>query len=209
MKHHFSLSVFVLLAVPALFGQVPKGWMLHVDRSTDASDPDATGDIKLVAKGSGFHVTTPQAAIFWNPANTVAGNYSLKGTFTLIKSTGYNEYYGLVFGGSDLQSGGQSYLYFMVTDDGTWLVKRRTGSSTEGVSQKTPSSAVKKPDANGMCTNALEVHVMTDKIEFLVNGTVVSTMPKMGPIANTDGTYGIRINHHLDMQVDGLGVSKQ
>jgi hypothetical protein len=33
-------------------------------------------------------------------------------------------------------------------------------------------------------------------------------MPKTGPAAKTDGIYGIRINHQLDVQIDGFGVSK-
>src|SRR5580704_11562335 len=125
MKSRIFLAVLVMMfAVSPLLAQVPKGWMLRVDRSTTASDPDAPGNIKLVVTGAGFHATTPQAATFWNSANTVTGNYALKGTFTLIKSTGYLEYYGLIFGGSNLEGADQNYLYFLVTDDGTWLVKR-------------------------------------------------------------------------------------
>lgn len=210
MKRHVSVALLALLAVVQLFAQAPKGWMFRVDRSRSASDPDAAGDIKFVAKGSGFHATDPQAAVFWNPANTVTGNYSLRGTFTLIKSSGYLEYYGLVFGGSDLESAGQNYLYFMITDDGSWLIKRRTGdAATQTVSAKTPSGAVKKPDASGMSTNALEVRVMADKIDFVVNGTVVNTLPKTGQTAKTDGICGIRVNHHLEVQVDGFEISKQ
>jgi hypothetical protein len=208
MKRHVVFALLVLLAVAPLFAQVPKGWMFRVDRSTHASDPDAPGPIKLVPNRSGFRAITPQAAIFWNPAKTATGNYSLKGTFTLIKSTGYLEYYGLLFGGRDLAGPGQNYLYFVITDDGTWLIKRRTGTSTEGLSAKTPSPAVKKPDASGMCTNALEVRVTANKIDFLVNGTLVHTMNKTGQAANTDGIYGMRINHHLEVQVDGFGLSK-
>ena len=117
-------------------------------------------------------------------------------------------YYGLIFGGSDLEGAAQNYLYFMVAQDGTWLVKRRDGEQTREVSEKTPSNAVKKPDAGGKSTNALEVRVMRDKIEYVVNGTVVDTTPKTGPTARTDGLYGIRVNHLLDVQVDGLAVSK-
>jgi hypothetical protein len=146
--------------------------------------------------------------VFWNAANSASGNYALKATFTLNKSTGYLEYYGLIFGGSNLEGAGQDYLYFVITDDGTWLIKRRNGSGTDELSPKTPSPAVKKPDASGMCTNTLEVRVMSNKIEFVVNGTVVDSVPKTGPAAKTDGIYGLRINHHLDVQVDGLGVSK-
>jgi hypothetical protein len=208
MKRHAAIAVLALIAIAPLWAQVPKGWMLRVDRSTEASDPDAPGAIKMVPTGSGFHVTTPQAAVFWNPANTASGNYTLKGTFKLIKSSGYLEYYGLILGGSNLAAAGQEYLYFVITDDGTWLVKRRTGGSAQEVSDKTPNNAVKKPDANGSCTNTLEVRVMADKIDFVVNGTVVKSLPKTGAAAKTDGIYGLRINHHLDVQVDDLGVSK-
>ena len=208
MKHFTGLVLAALLVLAPAFAQAPKGWMLHTDHSSDAADPDAPGADKLVASGSGFHAINPMAAIYWNPANTVTGSYTLKGTFKLIKSSGYDEYYGLIFGGSKLEGPMQSYLYFMVTDDGTYLIKRRDGSSTQGVSQKTPSNAVHKPDASGTATNALEVRVKSDSIEFVINGTVVTTLPKTGPAAKTDGIYGMRINHQLDVQIDGFGASK-
>jgi hypothetical protein len=208
MKHLVGLILAALLALAPAFAQAPKGWKLRTDHSSDASDPDAPGANKFVVSGSGFHATNPMAAVYWNPANTATGNYVLKGTFKLIKSTGYDEYYGLIFGGNGLEGQMQSYLYFMVTDDGTYLIKRRDGSSTQGVSPKTPSPAVKKPDASGTATNALEVRVAADKVEFVINGTVVATLPKTGAVAKTDGVYGMRINHQLDVQIDGFGVSK-
>ena len=208
MKHFVGFVLAALLALAPAFAQSPKGWKVRGDHSSDASDPDAAGAIKFVVSGSGFHATNPMAAIYWNPANTATGNYTLKGTFKLIKSSGYDEYYGLTFGGSGLDGTMQSYLYFMVTDDGTYLIKRRDGSSTQGVSPKTPNAAVKKPDASGTATNALEVRVMADKIAFVINGTVVTTLPRTGPAAKTDGIYGIRINHQLDVQIDGFAMSK-
>ena len=208
MKHFVGFVLAALLAIAPAFAQAPKGWKFRGDHSADASDPDAAGPVKFVVSGSGFHATNPMAAVYWNPANTVTGSYTLKGTFKLIKSTGYDEYYGLIFGGSGLEGPMQSYLYFMVTDDGTYLIKRREGASTQGVSPKTPSDAVKKPDASGMATNALEVRVKADKIEFVINGTVVTSLPKTGMAAKTDGIYGMRINHQLDVQIDGFGMSK-
>jgi hypothetical protein len=76
--------------------------MVRADRSASASDPDGAGAIKFVTMGTGFHATNPQAAVYWNPANTATGNYTVKGTFTLIKPSGHTNYYGLVFGGGDL-----------------------------------------------------------------------------------------------------------
>src|SRR3954467_4196364 len=98
-----------------LFAQgVPAGWKMRVDRSTSAQDPDAAGTIKFVTMGSGFHATNPQAAVYWNPANTATGNYTVKGTFTLVKPSSHTNYYGLVFGGSELEGGKQNYTYFLV-----------------------------------------------------------------------------------------------
>jgi hypothetical protein len=210
MKRYISVAVLAMLAVVPLSAQAPAGWKLRVDRSMTASDPDAAGPIKFVAKGSGFHATNPQAAVYWNPSNTVTGNYTLKGTFTLINTTGHGEFYGLIIGGSGLEGAEQDYLYFMVNHDGAWLIKSRNGSSTSQVaSSGGPSDAVKKSGADGMSTNALEVRVTANKIEFAVNGTVVNTTPKTGPAAKTDGIYGIRVNHMLEVQVDGFGLTKQ
>lgn len=209
IAHVAVLALVALLAVVPLVAQSPTGWMLRADRSATASDPDAAGAITFVTMGTGFHATNPQAAVFWNPANTITGNYSLKGTFTLMKPSGHTNYYGLVFGGSDLGGPGQTYTYFMVAQDGTWLLKRREGDArTLDVSAKTVSDAVKKPDASGKSTNALEVRVRADKIEYLVNGTTVHTTPRTGPTVKTDGVYGVRVNHLLEVHVDGFTASK-
>jgi hypothetical protein len=65
---------------------------------------------------------------------------------------------------------------------------------------------VNKPDANGKSVNALEVRVTGDKVDFVVNGTVVHSAPKAG--LTTDGIWGIRSNHLLDINVDGLAAGK-
>jgi hypothetical protein len=202
------VAVTLALAVAPLIAQSPAGWKMRVDRSTSASDPDAAGNIKFVTEGSGFHCTNPQAAVYWNPANTASGSYTLKGTFTLMKPSGHTNYYGLVFGGSALEGAEQSYLYFVVAQNGTWLIKSRNGDATPTVSPKTPADVVKKPDDTGKSTNVLEVRVGADKVDFVVNGTIVHSEPKTGALSKTDGIYGIRINHLLEVQVDGFGVSK-
>ena len=60
----------------------------------------------------------------------------------------------------------------------------------------------------GQSVNALEVRVTADKIDYAVNGRVVHSTPKTGLTMKTDGSSGIRVNHALDVQVDGLAVSK-
>ena len=208
MKHYIYTAALALSIMAPLVAQAPKGWKLRVDRSTEASDPDAAGDIKFVTQGSGFHATNPQAAVYWNPSNTASGAYTLKGTFTLMKPSGHTNYYGLIFGGSGLEGADQKYLYFLVAQNGTWLIKSRDGASTANVVGRTPNDAVKKPDDTGKSTNALEVRVGADKVDFVVNGTVVNSSPKTGALAKTEGIYGIRVNHLLEVQIDNFGVSK-
>jgi hypothetical protein len=208
MKIPMHAAILAIAALAPLAAQAPQGWKVRADRSTSASDPDAAGDIKFVTMGTGFHATNPKAAVYWNPANKASGSYTLKGSFTLMKPSGHANYYGLVFGGSGLEGAQQSYLYFVVAQNGTWLIKRRDGEDTSVVSAKTPNDAVKKPDDTGKSTNALEVRVGGDKIDFVVNGAVVHTEAKTGAMAKTDGIYGIRINHQLEVHVDGFAVSK-
>ncbi len=209
MKRNMNIAILALFALTPLIAQVPKGWKQRVDRSTSASDPDAEGQIKFVTMGSGFHATNPQAAVYWNPAGAATGSYTLKGTFTLMKPSGHANYYGLVFGGSDLDGPQQSYLYFVIAQNGSWLIKRRDGDAkTENIAPKTPNDAVKKPDDTGKSTNALEVRVGADKIDYVINGTVVHSTPKTGMTEKTNGLYGIRINHQLEVHIDGFGLAK-
>lgn len=208
MKRFNFAALLALLFVTPLIAQSPEGWMVRADKSTNASDPDAAGDIKFMAMGSSFHAVNPQAAVFWHPDNSASGAYTLKGTFKLMEPSGHNNYYGLVLGGSNLDGAEQNYLYFLVAQDGSWLVKRRVGdATTEGVADKTVSDAVQKPGADGTSTNALEVRVMADSIEYVVNGTTVHTTPKEGLTADTDGLYGFRVNHRLEVTVSDFGVS--
>jgi len=207
MKRSSFIAVAVLATIGSLAAQAPKGWKMRVDRSSEATDPDAPGDIKFVTMGNGFHATNPAAAVYWNPDNSASGAYTLKGTFTLMKPSSHPNYYGLVFAGSGLEGPDQKYLYFVVAQNGTWLIKRREGSSTTMVSSKTPNDAVRKPDDSGKSVNALEVRVGAEKVDFVVNGTVVHTEPK-NALVKTDGIYGIRVNHILEVHIDDFAISK-
>src|SRR5215475_10127820 len=201
MRLYTSVAALALVALVPLSAQAPKGWKLRADRSTSSADPDAPGDIKFTTEGSGFHAVNPQAAVYWNPSNTASGTYTLKGTFTLNKPSSHANYYGIIFGGSDLGGPKQSYGYFVVAQNGTFLIKKRDGDATPTVKGKTPNDAVKKPDDTGKSTNALEVRVGADKVDFVVNGTVVDSEPKSA-IGKTDGIYGGRVNHLLEVQID-------
>lgn len=208
MKNYFVIGALTLAALNPLAAQAPKDWKIRIDRSTSASDPDGAGDIKFVTMGKGFHATNPKAAVYYHPTNTATGAYTLKASFKLMKPSGHPNYYGLVFGGSNLDGAQQNYLYFVVAQNGMWLIKGRDGEATSNVAPKTANDAVKKPDADGQSVNELEVRVGADKVDFVVNGAVVHSAPKSGPLAKTDGIYGIRVNHQLEVHIEGLSIKK-
>jgi hypothetical protein len=206
----FKPTVILLTALVAapVLAQVPAGWSVRVDRSQSAADPDNTPNLKFATMGKGFHVTTGPAGVFWNPANTASGDFTAAATFNLLKPSGHTNYYGLIFGGSDLGGANQSYIYFLVAQDGAFMVKHRSGEQVHDVQPATKNAAVKQPGADGKSTNALEVRVAGNTISYVVNGTVVHTTPKTGMTAKTDGLVGVRVNHLLDVQVDGFAVGK-
>lgn len=207
MLRRLFFACLIVAAVVPLAAQAPAGWKERIDNSANANDPDDNPKVKFVAMGKGFHVTSGPAATYWNPSNTATGNYTLKGTFILFKPSGHTNYYGLVFGGEDLGGPKQNYIYFMVAQDGTYAVIHRAGDQTHSI-QRAKHEAVKVPGADGRSTNALEVRVTAKDISYVVNGTVVHTTPKSGMTAKTDGIVGVRINHLLDVHVDGFEVAK-
>lgn len=207
MTRSTTLALLFSLAVLPLAAQSTQGWKIRPDRSTSATDPDGAGEIKFTAMGKGFHAVNPAAAVYWHPANDASGAYTVEGTFTLNKPSGHTNYYGLVFGGSAFDGPSQSYLYFLVAQDGTFLVKRRVDDAkTENVVAKAANAAVKTPAAGGTSTNALAVRVGADKVDFVVNGTTVHSLPKAG--LKTDGLWGARVNHQLDVTITDLRVTK-
>jgi len=206
-----TASILILtafLTVP-LAAQAPPGWQVRIDASQSASDPDDVPDLKVMAMGKGFHVTGGPAGTFWNPANRVAGNFTAKATFNLMKPSGHVNYYGLVFGGEALEGAKQKYVYFMVAQNGTYIIRARTGENVQDVRASTAHAAIRRPGADGRSTNALEVRVAGSTISYVVNGMVVHTTPKSGVTAATDGIVGVRVNHVLDVHVDGFDVQRQ
>jgi hypothetical protein len=207
------MAVFALLIAAPLAAQAPAGLMMRVDRSTDAADPDDSPDVKITSIPNGIRVTTGPAAVIYNPANTATGQYTLAATFTFeqvsppqANGNPHNNFVGLVFGGRDLNTATQNYIYFLVDFNGRYLIKHRARDSASraddaqaihNVQATTPHDAIVKADANGRAVNNLEVRVGASDIQYVVNGQVVHTTPKSGLTANTDGIYGVRINHVL------------
>lgn len=204
MHRHIIFIALLAFLVAPVWAQAPDGWRVRVDESRNAQDPDDTPDLKVAAVGNGMRVTGGPAGTFWNPAHSVSGNYTVKGNFTLMRPSSHPNYYGLIFGGNAIEGASQRYVYFLVAQDGTYIIRRRNGDSVEDVKESTPHAAVRRPDASGRSVNALEVRVAGNTVSYVVNGTVVHTTPRTGVLASTDGLVGVRVNHVLDVQVDGF-----
>ena len=100
-------------------------------------------------------------------------------------------------------------MYFLVRQDGAYLIKRRDGEKTSEITKGwVADAAVKKPDAKGSVTNLLEIDHKGDpsKIVFLVNGKPVHTADAKS--MDLDGVVGIRVNHNLDVHIEGFDVHR-
>ena len=91
-----------------------------------------------------------------------------------MEPAAHPEAYGLIIGGADLEGAAQKYTYFLIRQDGKYLIKRRAGDQTPTIADWTDSAAIKKADTSGKMSNTLAIDVGKDKVRFLVNGTEVS-----------------------------------
>jgi hypothetical protein len=221
MRRLMILTALAAMSVPALAqnsdpdknvagGVTAKGWTGRTDRANQKIE-----NVKFVDMGGGFHVTAGPHAIYWNPANTAkmeGKGYTVKATFAQTKASAHPEAYGLIVGGSDLAGPNQNYLYFVVRQDGKYLIKHRYHEDVHTLVDWTAHPSVKAMDAAGKATNELAISVGPEKTSFMVNGAEVTSLPSkemVGPmkLASLDGIYGIRVGHNLDVHVGGLAMS--
>jgi hypothetical protein len=200
-------TLALLAALPAAAqqagsGQLPAGWQARTDK-----DAPLEG-VKFATMGGGVHATTGPAVILWRPGDQAQGDFAVAATFTQTRAPEHPEAYGLFVGGKALQSPEQGYTYFLVRQDGKFLIKTRTGATTANVTTGwIEHPAVVKADAAGKATNALRVEQVGDRVRFLVNGTEVHSAAAAD--VATGGQAGLRINHNLDVHVDGFALEKK
>lgn len=180
-------------------GALPAGWQVRLDNG--ATQP---AGIQFMTMGTGVHVMSGPAAIFYKPDMTKSGTYEVQATFQQVEPSAHPEAYGLFIGGANLSAATQKYTYFLVRQDGKFLVKRRAGATTPTIADWTDSAAVKKTDATTKGSNTLAIAVGPDKVRFLVNGAEVTSAG--ADQVDTNGIVGLRINHNLNVHVDQFSV---
>ena len=184
-------------------GSVPAGWSVRTD------DKAPTTNVKVVPMGSGIHVTLGPAIILYRAQHEGTGPFHTLATFTQTRPAAHPEAYGLFYGGKALDGAGQQYTYFLIRQDGSYLVKRRDGDKTSDVTKGwVASTAVHKLDAKGVSTNKLEIDHKRDpsKVVFMINGEPVYSLDAKA--TSTDGAVGLRVNHNLDLHIEGFDVHR-
>lgn len=189
----------------------PANWEIRFDRPSD--DYIVTGDSSLADPdifftnmAPGWHVTSGPAAIYWHPASTAEGDYTVSATIFQFDPGPRNEAFGLFVGGSDLAGDGQEYLYFLIRKSGEFLVKRRFGTETANIVGWTTHEAILPWSAkNDPTANELGIQTEGDTISFMVNNQVVHSQEK-GDLP-TDGIVGFRVNHALNLHFSTFDVT--
>lgn len=210
MRRASLLAIAVLLSAAPLVAQEaqqqlerPEGWKVRFDRA-EMTEADLE---TFVSMPPGWHITTGRAAgIFYEPARTAAGRFTLRATIHLFDpGRRHREAYGVFFGGTELEGDGQRYSYFLIRDTGEFLVKRRSGSETETVVPWTASDAVVRFTGEETATNELAVECGAEEVHFYVNDEKVISVPRAA--LDTEGIVGLRVNHALNLHVSELEVA--
>src|SRR6185437_6714055 len=104
LVHIPALAVAAVMLIPAAVSVHGQSEASHAIKDGGISVPGWTGkidanaekagqtikDAKLSQEGDALHVVTGPAVTYWNPANTAAGNYTVKATFTEPKYMNLN-----------------------------------------------------------------------------------------------------------------------
>lgn len=181
-----------------------KGWQGRTDRAEQK-----ISDVKFVQMGTGYHLTGGPHAVLWSEEGEASGDYTVSARITRTpRSTStHEESYGVFIGGSDMNGPKQNYLYCVVFGTGNVMVRHRDGGDTHTLLGKTANAAVSKGGERAP-TDEVALWVKGGRVGCSVNGTEVFSAAKAdmigpGKLVSTDGVYGIRASHNLDLHIEG------
>lgn len=192
------------------------GWQGKMDDTRENAGL-TVNDARLAQEGGDLHVTTGPSMTYWNPANKVSGDYTVKATFTESDYMGLNSHphpYGIVIAGNEMGTASQSLLYCAAYGDGRFIVRGFGPASFAMNGRGQANPAVHKAEAvHKPVTQEIAMSVKGDKVSCTINGTEVASYSKAdlvtsGKLTSTDGVYGLRFGHNTDAVVKGLSVVK-
>ena len=187
------------------------GWTARLDANS-IKQGRALTDSKFVQKGNDFMLNIGPAASYWNPKNAAKGDYTVKATIRNLKSNaGHPHSAGIFIGGQGMDSDAtQAYTYCVVYTNGAAMVRQFTGvgkpATLFGGNRAEHINPAVKPEGPDGATNEIAWTVKGGVATCSINGTAVFTA-EAGKVA-TDGIYGIRVTHNVDLTVAGFGLGK-
>lgn len=189
-----------------------EGWSGRID-AREASEGATLEQARLEQRGDSLVVTTGPAVVYWNPANTASGDYTVRATFHEPEYMNVNDHphpYGLFIGGSDMGTDQQSMLYCAAYGNGRFIVRGFGPEPFQLNARGEEHQAVNRAAGrNQPVTQDIALSVRGDSVSCAINGTTVATYPKSaivqeGRLDSTDGVYGVRFGHNTDAIVTGL-----
>lgn len=178
---------------------LPAGWAVRADSGAGMDD-------HMMMEGTSHHFMMggppSDNGTFYNAAWTATGDHTYTATLTQNAMATHPTGYGLMFGGSNLGADNQMYSYFEVRQAGEYYIANRNGADVTAVVPWTANDAIMAEGADGKQMNTLSVQVAGDEVVFSINGTEVNRLPAAD--LHTDGMYGFRIGHRLDVTVSDV-----
>src|ERR1700687_929639 len=193
------------------------GWNGRVDAAEEREGMTLDA-ARLVGEGQARHVTTGPATSYWKTDAMASGDFTVKATFNEPKYMNLNSHphpYGIIIGGTGLETDRQSYLYCAAYGNGRFIVRgfgpgpfQMNGFQGEANPAVHQAAGVGQP-----VTQEIVLSAKGDRVECSINGTVVTGYNKTalvtpGMLKSTDGFYGLRFAHNTEVTVTGLSVSK-
>lgn len=183
----------------------PEGWQVRFD-TPDRSEDDLE---MFVDMPPGWHVTSGPPAVYWGPEMEASGNFRVEMEVFLFDPGERREAFGIFVGGQAMDGDDIEYSYFLIRNGGEFIVKRRKGPEAPTVLPWTAHDAVlsfaDREEGGATIKNVLVLEAGPQAVRFLVNGQEVADLPRAD--FPSDGVYGFRVNHGLNLHVSKLEKS--
>jgi hypothetical protein len=222
-----TVAAALALVVPVAHGQMNQdadrvvpgggvlvtGWKGKIVDASSIQQGRKIEDSKFAGTPDNITLNSGPGGIYWNPANTATGDYTITATFNepKVKSAMSHEHpYGIFIGGNGLDTDNFSLTYCAAYATGKFIF-RGFGPAPFAMGGRAAiaNPAIHMTGADGAVTQEIAMSVKGDKVSCSVNGTEVASYPKAelvgaGKLTSTDGLFGIRISHNTDVIIKGF-----
>ena len=208
----FLAAPALVLAVTAAAVQANAQDLERPDRwSVRFDDPSSSeADLEMfVEMPPGWHVTSGPPAVYWGPEMEASGDFRVEMEVFLFDPGQRREAFGVFVGGREMEGDAVEYSYFLIRNGGEFIVKRREGPEAPTVLPWAAHPAIlsfeDREEGGATVKNVLVVEARGETVRFFVNDAEVASLPRAQ--FATDGAYGFRVNHGLNLHVSKLEMS--